>query len=223
LSDADLVAILLGTETNAGSIQKVAARVLEKYGGLAGLSRVGLGAFAEDSGIGLERGTRLIVAVEIGRRVIADAFRTDRLRFDDPRAVDAWARPRLAALDHEELWLLVLDPRNALRAARRVAMGGASAVSITAREPLGIALREGGHAMVLVHNHPSGDPRPSDHDIAFTRRIAEAATLVGIPLVDHVVVARMGAISMLSQGLLGSPPERGEGGSERIEAQSDQT
>src|SRR5258708_6677875 len=106
--------------------------------------------------------------------------------------VDAWARSRLVPLDHEELWLLALDGRNGLRSARRVASGGLHGMHVTARDPLRLALREGASAFVLVHNHPSGDPTPSDEDVSFTRNIAAGAAIVGVPLVDHVVVARDG-------------------------------
>jgi DNA repair protein RadC len=93
---------------------------------------------------------------------------------------------------------------NALRAARRVAAGGLHGIHVQARDPLRIALREGASAFLLVHNHPSGDPTPSREDLDFTRAIADAARQVGAPLVDHVVVARSGFVSMLEAGLLPS-------------------
>ena len=120
----------------------------------------------------------------------------------DRSAVEAWARPRLATLDHEELWLLALDGHHGLRAARRVASGGIHGLHVAARDVLRIALREGASAFVLVHNHPSGDPAPSSEDIAFTRTVERAAAVVGTPLLDHVVVARRRAASMLETGVL---------------------
>ncbi|HEY5242847.1 MAG TPA: JAB domain-containing protein, partial [Polyangiaceae bacterium] len=99
--------------------------------------------------------------------------------------------------------------RHGMRAARRVASGGIHGLHVTAREPLRIALREAASAFVLVHNHPSGDPTPSDEDLAFTRAVVEAAAAVGMPMLDHVVVARRRATSMLDAGLLGLlPPAR---------------
>jgi DNA repair protein RadC len=120
--------------------------------------------------------------------------------------MEAWARPRLATLDHEELWLLALDGRHGLRAARRVAAGGIHGLHVAARDPLRLALREAASAFVLVHNHPGGDPAPSDEDVAFTGAVAEASSVVGTPLLDHVIVARRRATSMLEIGAI--PPSR---------------
>jgi DNA repair protein RadC len=111
-------------------------------------------------------------------------------------AVERWARPRLVALDHEEVWLLGLDGRNGLRSSRRIAQGGAHGCALTPRDVLAPALREGASAIVLVHNHPSGDPTPSPEDLAMTEAVARACQVVGIPLLDHVVVARSGAASI---------------------------
>ncbi|HEY6459601.1 MAG TPA: JAB domain-containing protein, partial [Polyangiaceae bacterium] len=141
-------------------------------------------------------------AIELGRRVTFAASLDASPKLPNREAVETWARPRLATLDHEELWVLALDGRHGLRAARRVASGGIHGLHVTARDPLRIALREAASAFVLVHNHPSGDPTPSDEDVAFTRAVAEGAAAIGTPLVDHVVVARRRSISMLDCGLL---------------------
>jgi DNA repair protein RadC len=108
----------------------------------------------------------------------------------------------METLDHEELWLLALDGRSGLRAARRVAQGGLSGLHVPVADPLRVALREGARAAVLVHNHPSGDAEPSEADLAFTKRVVAAAEIVGVPLVDHVIVARSGHVSMLERGWL---------------------
>jgi DNA repair protein RadC len=140
--------------------------------------------------------------VELGRRVAAVASRQAEARFPSSAAVYGWARPRLAALDHEELWALVLDGHQGLRAARRVAHGGLHGLHVGARDPLRVALRDGGSAFVLVHNHPSGDPAASNEDVRFTAEVARAADVVGVPLLDHVIVARGGYASLLDEGKL---------------------
>lgn len=148
---------------------------------------------------------RLLCAVELGMRVASELATVSAPPLPDPLAVAAWGT-RLLPLDHEELWLLALDGRNGLRAARRVAAGGLHGLSVALGDPVRIALRSGASAFVLVHNHPSGDPTPSPEDERFTTRVAEAATLIGIPLVDHVVVARGGAhVSFMERGLLAAP------------------
>ena len=204
LGNAELVALVLGTGRAGEPVSIVAASLLEACGGVLGLSRAGLGELAARNGIGEAKAARLAAAMELGKRVAAAAAEPARLRFPSSEAVSAWAGPRLAALDHEELWVLVLDAHQGLRAARRVAMGGLHGVHVAARDPLRAALREGGSAFLLVHNHPSGDPSPSPEDVAFTERIARAAEVVGTPLLDHVVVARSGYVSLLDSGALAS-------------------
>jgi DNA repair protein RadC len=130
------------------------------------------------------------------------AARQTDARFPSSAAVDGWARPRLASLDHEELWALVLDGHQGLRAARRVASGGLHGLHVGARDPLRFALRDGGSAFVLVHNHPSGDPAASAEDVRFTEEVARAADVVGVPLLDHVIVSRGGYLSLLDEGVL---------------------
>jgi DNA repair protein RadC len=135
--------------------------------------------------------------VELGRRAALAASLDASVRLPNRAAVEAWARPRLATLDHEELWLLALDGHHGMKAARRVASGGIHGLHVSARDPLRIALREAASGFVLVHNHPSGDPTPSDEDVAFTRNVAGAAALVGVPMFDHVIVARRRSVSIV--------------------------
>jgi DNA repair protein RadC len=202
LGDAELVAIVLGTGCAGLPVGVLAAQLLAKHGGVAGLARAGLGELAENDGVGVAKGARLAAAVELGRRAAFAASLDASPRLPDRAAVEAWARPRLATLDHEELWLLALDGRHGLRAARRVASGGIHGLHVAPRDALRIAVREAASAFVLVHNHPSGDPAPSEEDVGFTRAVSEAARVVGTPLLDHVVVARRRATSMLDAGLL---------------------
>ncbi len=196
LGDAELLAVLLGTGGPGVSAVRLAASVLERAGGLGAL--VEPRGLAEEPGVGPAKAARIAAALELGRRALL-------LRLDGPEArlgtfetVAAWAAPRLAALEHEEIWLLVLDGRHGLKAALRVGQGGLHGCGLTAGDVLRPALRLAASRIVLVHNHPSGDPTPSDEDIATTLRLAEAAELVGTPLIDHVVVGRDGAESILT-------------------------
>jgi len=206
LGDAELVAILLGTGSHGVPVGVLASLVLEEQGGVAGLARAGIGELGHRAGMGAAKAARLAAAIELGRRAAFAASLDTVTRLPDRAAVEAWARPRLATLDHEELWLLALDGHHGLRAARRVASGGIHGLHVAPRDPLRIALREAASAFVLVHNHPSGDPKPSDEDITFTRSVAQAAAVVGTPLLDHVIVARRRAASMLDIGLIAAEP-----------------
>jgi DNA repair protein RadC len=196
LSDAELLAMIIGTGTVGESVSLTAAALLESAGGLEGIARLGPHGCAERRGLGPAKAARIAAALELGRRATLRALveRGPVLGCFD--AVADWARPRLAALEHEEVWLLALDGRSALKSARRIAQGGLHGCALTTRDVLAPALRDGASAILLVHNHPSGDPHPSPEDLQMTRSLATACELVGVPLLDHVVVARGGACSL---------------------------
>ncbi len=133
----------------------------------------------------------MAAAFELGRRV--EIARTEAPEvLASPADVAAWAAPRLGPLTHEELWMLGVDGRGHLRAARCIARGGLHGAAVRASDPVRAALRVDAAAFVLVHNHPSGDPTPSREDVRLTTQVAAAAAAVGVPLLDHVVFARGG-------------------------------
>ena len=206
LGDIELLAAVLGARGHGGAVA-LASDLLQESGGVGGLVHVGLGELTGHPGVGPATAARLIAAFELGRRAVAAAAREASPRLFDQDAVVLWARPRLAILDHEELWLLALDGRHGLRAARRVASGGIHGLHVGVRDVLRIAVREAASSFVLVHNHPSGSPSPSPEDLTFTAAVVEGAATVGTPLVDHVIIARERFSSLLALGLL--TPGRG--------------
>jgi DNA repair protein RadC len=203
LGDAELLALLLGTGTGGQPASSLATMLLDEAGGHAGLARLGLHGLSACRGVGTAKAARIAAGLELGRRAAFSDFARDRAVVGSFDHVVEWARPRLAGLDHEEVWLLGLDGRNGLRSARRVAQGGLHACALTARDVLRPALRDAASAIVLVHNHPSGDAGPSPEDVEMTRALAAACGVVGVPLLDHVVVARDGASSLLELGVIG--------------------
>lgn len=118
----------------------------------------------------------LAASFELGRRAAIVRARVP-LRLSSPKHVAAWAIPRIGALAHEEAWVLALDGRNHLRAARCVARGGLHGATMRASDPIRVALRVDASAFVLVHNHPSGDPTPSEEDIELTAYLAAASVV----------------------------------------------
>ncbi len=180
---------------------EVGASLLSGLGGIGGVARATLDELEER----LTSARRLRLTPNACARRVAAAFELGRRAACDTAApvsiansadVALWASNRLSALDHEELWLLALDGRSRLRAVRCVAKGGLHGMGVRPADPLRLALRASASAFVLVHNHPSGDSTPSVEDIEFTRRVALAAAVVGMPLLDHVVVAREGFSSV---------------------------
>jgi DNA repair protein RadC len=202
LADVDLLALVLAGGGRRSSALGQAARLLADSGSLVSVARLGPHGLAARRGIRPTEATRLAAAFEIGRRAAIQAMHDERETIGSYESVVAWARPRLVGLDHEEVWLLALDGRNGLKSARKVAQGGLHGCALTARDVLHPALQDAASAIVLVHNHPSGEPNPSREDIEMTRALAMACDVVGVPLLDHVVVARGGATSLSELGAL---------------------
>jgi DNA repair protein RadC len=200
LADVELLALILGTGVPGEPVPRLAASLLEELGGACAMAHAGIGELAAHRGLGEARAMRVAAAFELGRRASVTPVAYPWMV--DSRAVAAWGKRRLGCLLHEELWVLALDGQHRARSARRVAMGGLHGVSVSVRDPLRLALREGASAIVAVHNHPSGDPSPSLEDIRFTEQLAAGADMVGTPLLDHVIVAGDRHRSMLDDGLL---------------------
>lgn len=202
LGDAELLALLLGTGTARRAVEPFAADLLDMCGGLEGLATMGICALAEHPGMGPAKATRIGAGLELGRRALLRTVAWPRKPLHSSAEVAKWALP-LAGLDHEQLWVLALDGRNGLRAAKRVAQGGLHGCALSARDLLRVVVREAASAFVMVHNHPSGDPSPSEEDIELTRTVARAADTLGTPLVDHVIVAAGGHVSLFDRGVVG--------------------
>lgn len=202
LSDAELLAVLVGTGERGKTALRVAADLIDDLGDLMAVCDVGPSALAAARGIGPAKAARIAAGVELGRRLVVRRATDPRVPLDSPRAVADWAGPRIGYLDHEQVWVLALDGRNGLRAARRVAQGGLHGCAVQPRDVLRAAVRHAASALVLVHNHPSGDPNPSEEDVALTRAVARAALVVGTPLVDHVIVAAGTHASLFDLGMV---------------------
>lgn len=202
LGDVDLLAVLLGTGLAGRPASVVAAALLDDLAGLSGLVQLGPQALARHPGIGLAKALRIGAGLELGRRTLTRPP-PPRIPLIHGKNVAAHLRWSLACLPHEEMWVLSLDGRNHLRGTRRVAQGGVHRLVVTPRDVLAAALADAASTFVLVHNHPSGDPTPSPDDVTTTRLVADAGTLMGVPLVDHVILAADGSYrSMLELGVL---------------------
>ena len=194
--DTELVATVLGMPLNK------AASILDKMGGLTGLMGFSESVLAEQAEISPLRAERLLAAIQLGQRVVEEKSLPLGIRLPDRAAVERWGKPKLGVLDHEELWVLCLDGNHNLKAAKLVAMGGIHGLHVTPRDVFRVGVREGASALVLVHNHPSGDPQASEEDIVFTRAAVQGASLVGVPILDHVIIAKNRSSSLLTSGLM---------------------
>jgi len=209
LSEAELIALLLRTGGGRRDALALAARLLQRHGGLSGLATAALPELAAEDGMGPAKSATLVAALELGRR-----FAVRRLRSGDPvrgpADVFRHFHPRLRDARHERFLLLLLDGRHRMLREAVVSQGTLTASLVHPREVFRPALREAAAAIVLVHNHPSGDPAPSREDQEITERLAAAGDLLGIPVLDHVVVAERGYVSLREAGLLRSGRGLGE-------------
>lgn len=197
LSDAEVLALVLGADG-----QWLASRILAAVGGPGGLARASESDLARVNGIDRSKAAGVIAALELGRRA-ARALAGHRTQIWRPSDAAALLTPRLSHLDREESVVLVLDRRHRMLREALVGVGGVAHSPMEPREILAAALREPGAAAIIVaHNHPSGEPTPSPEDFAITRRLARAAELVGIEFIDHLIIAATGWTSCTEAGAL---------------------
>jgi DNA repair protein RadC len=199
LADAELLALVLGTGRPNEPVESLAARLLADYGGARGLCHAGAGELAPL--IGFARAARLLGAVELARRALTVPLDA-RTPYASSRDVVRAFGPRYNDRTEEYVLAVVLDARHRPLAERVLAIGGPASCVVSIREILALAIREGGAAFLLVHNHPSGEPAPSRDDIELTTALVKAGDAVELPLIDHVILAREGSFSFLDAGLL---------------------
>jgi DNA repair protein RadC len=189
LGDEELLAMLLGIELAA------AATALAAAGGLHRLAESMPAVFGAH---GPRRLAILRAALELGRRAAAIPLAAGE-PVRDARSVHAHFAGRLPQLAREVFYVLLLDGRNRLRAEVRISEGTLTTALVHPREVFGPAVRLGAAALVLVHNHPSGDPSPSSEDLVLTERLRQAGEMIGIRILDHVVIGHGGYVSLAEQ------------------------
>lgn len=202
LTNQELVAVVLGSGGRGASAVALAASVLERCGGLSSLSRASPRELLGVVGIGEAQATRLAAAFHLGRRAIETPAGID-ISIRSAEDVFRRVRGRTSGLRQEVFLVLAMDARNVVIDEIEIARGGLSAVAVHPREVFRPLIREAAAAAVVVHNHPSGDPTPSPADLVLTERLREVGELVGIPLLDHVVVAD-GGFTSIAERLGGS-------------------
>jgi DNA repair protein RadC len=188
LGDNELLAILIGHGTGSSSALSSANAVLSLADGVQGLPKLHRAHFEQVPGIGPAQASRIIAAVELGRRTLTTPAR-DRPRFLKPADIAAYLLPRFGAHPVERFGALLLDARYRLLAVRLLSVGSIDASLAEPRELLREALLAAAPVAVAFHNHPSGDPSPSPDDVALTRRLKTAGNVVGVALLDHVILA----------------------------------
>jgi DNA repair protein RadC len=209
LGDNELIAIVLGHGSKSHTALAIANEVLAAGDGLVGLTRLGYGALRRLPGLGPARAAQLLAAVEIGRRTLVTRAST-RQQFASPRELAAFLLPQFGAREVEQSGVVLLDPRRRLIRTVLLSVGTADASLVHPRDVFREGLVLGAVALVLFHNHPSGDPTPSHEDVVLTRRMHAAGEVMGIELLDHIILADARYFSFREVGALAGEP-RGRG------------
>ena len=199
LSNAELLAILLRVGTRGESALRMADRLLRDLDGLAGIARARLPQLSSQPGLGLAKGAQLLAAFEIGKRLAA-SVEQGRPTVSSARDAAALVMEEMRYLDQECLVALFLDVRNQLIRKKTIMMGTATGSPAHPREIFREAVAHGAVNLIVLHNHPSGDPSPSRDDVALTQRLVEVGKLMGIPLVDHIVIGNGKHMSLRELG-----------------------
>ena len=201
LSDAEVVALFLGTGTRGCSAVDVARDLLGQFGRLSRLLAAPRADLDRVRGVGAVRSAQIAAVMELARRALAEEMRAgDSLA--SPGAVRGYLRLRMQHLAHECFWCVFLDAQNRVIAAEELFRGTLTQTSVYPREVVKHALAHNAAAVILAHNHPSGVAEPSLQDQALTRTLTEALGLVDVRVLDHFIVAPGACLSFAERGLL---------------------
>ena len=187
LGDNELVALVIGNGSRRASALSLANTLLAAHGGLHGLTRCAADDLMRIAGIGRARAAQIVAALELGRRTLA--LRPGaRLRIRRPEDAAAYLMPRFGSRGVEQFGIVLLDAKHRVMRTAVLAVGTLNSSIVTPRDVFREAAIGGATAIVIFHNHPSGDPTPSPDDVTLTRRLVAAGTLMGIDVVDHLIL-----------------------------------
>ncbi|WP_165305098.1 DNA repair protein RadC [Pedobacter sp. SYP-B3415] len=202
LTDAELIAILIGSGSRNETAVDLSKRMLAAYGhDLNQLGMLSVRDLCRFKGIGEAKAMSVVAALELGRRrselPVPECSKLECSR-DAYRAL----HPHLSDLDHEEFWILILNRGNLIKGLKLISHGGQSATIADPKMIFRTALENGAAYIILAHNHPSGSVKPSSEDIELTKRLRNAGRVLGVPVIDHLIIGSAGYCSFRDEGLL---------------------
>jgi DNA repair protein RadC len=200
LSTAELLAIILRTGIPDENVVRVAQRLLATFDGLAGLARANPPELMAERGLGLAKTAQLKAALELGRRLLV-ASPADRPQIRSPADAANLLISEMGLLDQEQLRVMLLDTKNRVLDISTVYVGSLNTSLIRVGELFREAIRANCASLIVVHNHPSGDPTPSPEDVAVTRQIVEAGKLLDVDVLDHLIIGQQRFVSLKERGL----------------------
>ena len=200
LSNAELIAILLRVGVKGENAVAMGQRLLKTFGGLSGLHRAPLSELKKLHGLGEAKAAQIKAAIELGRRLTLESPE-ERPTVNSPADAAALVAYEMSALEQEHLRVILLDRRNRVIETVEIYKGSVNSSQVRVGEIFKEAIRKNASALIVVHNHPSGDPTPSPDDVAVTRAIVQAGKLVDVDVLDHMVIGQGKWVSLKERGL----------------------
>jgi len=202
LSDSELLAILLRTGSKGNPVTRLALELLKENGGLSALAGKTIESLIKTKGIGKDKAAALAAAFEIGRRIDSDKKWVSERKITSPADVADIFIPILRDEMQEHFIVICLNSSNKIIKYKIISTGTLNSSVIHAREIFKVAVDNNAASVILMHNHPSGNPEPSNEDIAITRRLAEAGKIMDIPVFDHIIVAGKKFVSLVDKKVI---------------------
>lgn len=201
LSNKEVLAILLRTGLKGENVLDFAERLLTEAGGLAGLARMSVHELTQLHGLGEAKAAELKAALELGRRSVS-ADPMTRPVINSPQDIAHLVMEEMRYLDREHFRIVSLSTKNHVLGISSISVGSLNSSLVHPRECFKEAIRRNSNAIILLHNHPSGDPTPSREDLEVTRRLADGGQILGIEVLDHVIIGDNRYISLKERGIL---------------------
>lgn len=200
LTTAELLAILLRVGMVGESAVQVGQRLLQTFGGITGIHRASFDELSNQRGIKLAKAAQIKAAIELGRRLVIESPDEGPI-IHNPSDAAAMLQYEMSALEQEELRVMLMDTRNRARHIETVYRGSVNSSQVRIAEIFKAAIRRNASNLIVIHNHPSGDPTPSPDDVAITRAILQAGELLDIKLLDHIIIGNGKFVSLKERGL----------------------
>jgi DNA repair protein RadC len=200
LSNAELLAIILRTGTLHENVIQVGHRLLATFDGLGGLVQASTTELMDEKGLGPAKVAQLKAALELGRRLLVEAP-DERPQIRSPADAANLVMSEMGLLEQEHLRIMLLDTKNRVLDTPEIYVGSLNTSLIRVGELFREAIRANCASLIVLHNHPSGDPTPSPEDVAVTKQIVEAGELLDIEVLDHLIIGRQRFVSLKEQGL----------------------